>query len=138
MGNLLIKSKAYDAVVIALAAIGSVPIADWAPGGKLHDVLRGALRLPDELAPTRVVISEGATDRIFKTDPAAFKASYQALIQSLRAESPKAPLYVSFETGYCSRTDDNVWIQAIRSASLWTSWSIPPHKSSLERTWTPW
>jgi hypothetical protein len=109
VGNVLVESRAYDAVVVALAAVGSVPVAAWAPGGKLQDVLRDALRLPDGLAPTRVVISEGATDRIYKTDPAAFKASYQALIQSLRAKAPQVPLYVSFETGYCSSTDVNVY-----------------------------
>ena len=101
----IVKDGVYDDVVLSFAAVSTVKVSVWEPGGIFQSGLEAATKLPEGLSFTHVVMAAGTTDRFEKTDPALFASSYRRLASFLRTKAPGAPVFLSLETGYCGSGD---------------------------------
>jgi lysophospholipase L1-like esterase len=95
----LIERRLFADVVLVTGAVGATRMAQWAPGGDLHNyllrTLQGAMQF------THVFIQLGTSDYLGGTDYNAYKARSLALIRSLRQASITAPIFMSVESAYC-------------------------------------
>jgi lysophospholipase L1-like esterase len=96
----LVAQKQFDAVVLVTIAIGGTSIAQWAPGGRLHEHLMDAVTA---LGPmfTHVFIAQGETDFLSGTPPEDYFRKFADLIASLRHNGIAAPIFVAIESGFC-------------------------------------
>lgn len=101
----LVDEGHYDNVVVSYAAVSMVKVEAWGKGGQFHGGLEAATVLPSGLSFTHIVTALGTTDRIERTPPDRFSASYKELVGYLQGKAPGAPVFVSLETGYCSKDD---------------------------------
>jgi lysophospholipase L1-like esterase len=102
IGTELVQQKLFDAVVLVTIAIGGSSIAQWAPGGKLHEHLLRAITMVAPAFPfTHVFIAQGETDFLAQTPPADYLQKFVELIAALRKSGIGAPIFVAIESGYC-------------------------------------
>jgi hypothetical protein len=95
----LIERRLFVDVVLVNAAVGDTKMAQWAPGGNLHDYL---LRTAQSAPPfTHVFIQLGTSDYLRGTDYSTYHAKALALIRSLRQASASAPTFMSIESAFC-------------------------------------
>ena len=97
LGNLLIGTGDFDAVVLASVSVTGSSVASWAPGGDLNQQL---LKTIDELraagyTPSQALWHQGEKDYVDGTSEAAYRASFLSLVKSLRAAKVDAPVFVS-------------------------------------------
>ena len=102
VGTELVAQKQFDAVVLVTIAIGGTSIAQWAPGGRLHEHLMDAVTAIAPVFPfTHVFIAQGETDFLSQTPPDDYFRNFSALIASLRHSGVAAPIFVAIESGFC-------------------------------------
>lgn len=101
LGDRLIESGAYPAVVFAPIAKSSTGIAEWAPGGGLHHRIVDAIAAlrASGLEPTHLLWHQGEKDAgALDTPRVEYEAHLLAIAASIRALGVSAPLYVSVAT----------------------------------------
>jgi hypothetical protein len=102
IGTELVQQKRFDAVVLVTIAIGGSSIAQWAPGGRLHEHLLRAITMVGPAFPfTHVFIAQGETDFLAQTPPGDYFTSFGEVIAALRKNGVGAPIFVAIESGYC-------------------------------------
>lgn len=111
LGDMLVGGRDYDRVIFAPIGVGNTRIADWAPGGQLHERLTRAI---DELRaaglePTHLLWHQGESD--YATPAAIYEAGFRAMLGSIRARGVNAPIFVSVATWY-----ENIINQEIQKA----------------------
>jgi hypothetical protein len=100
LGDLLINAGLYDRVIIIAIGVGSTAIADWAPGGYLHDRVTNAI---DEangagLSITHVFWIQGGSEKKTDGDAAVrerYKKDFRALVRAMRDRGVAAPVYAA-------------------------------------------
>ena len=98
LADRLIESGAADRVVLAVAAIGGHPIADFA-NGPLRPMLDDAVgALATHYKPTAIIWHQGESDLALATSPEDYRRDFEAIVARLRAQWPQAPVFVSVAT----------------------------------------
>ena len=95
LGDLVVNSNMWDAVVIAPIGVGSSEIQRWSPGGDLHPVLIYTLRdLRNHGIPaTHLFWHQGEADEMTSIDQ--YKNRFHRMLNSIRQEKTDAPIFVS-------------------------------------------
>jgi lysophospholipase L1-like esterase len=102
IGTELVQQKRFDAVILVTIAIGGSSIAQWAPGGRLHEhLLRAIAMVAPAFAFTHVFIAQGEADFLAQTPPEDYFMSFGEVIAALRRNGVGAPIFVGIESGYC-------------------------------------
>jgi lysophospholipase L1-like esterase len=102
VGTDLVAERRFDAVVLVTIAIGGTSIAQWSPGGRLHEHLMDAVTAIAPVFPfTHVFIAQGETDFLSQTPPDDYFRNFAALIASLRQRGLDVPIFVAIESGFC-------------------------------------
>ncbi len=116
LGDLLIASKRYDRVVLVPAAIGATDIAQWAPGGRLHEDLLRNVREAQRagLRFTHLLWHQGESDAVLGTSAEEYRQHFLSMIESLRAQGARAPVFVAIATR-CGQYPPN---ETIRRAQI--------------------
>lgn len=115
LGDKLITSKQYDAVVFVSLGVGDTEIARWKPDGDLHpSLLLEAIRDLKEqnLSITHLLWHQGESDAILKTSMSAYKTMFLEMLSSIRKQGVDAPIYVSVATRCYKRREDKEVRQA--------------------------
>ena len=114
LGDKLIAAGLYDRVVFVPAAIGATEIAEWAPGGRLHqDLLRNVREARRaRLVFTHLLWHQGESDAVLGTAAEDYQARFLALLAAIRALGVDAPAFVAVATR-CGQYPPN---EAIRNA----------------------
>lgn len=117
LAALLRAEDGYDAVVLVPFAFSTSAIADWKPGGVLHEPL--LRRIDDATAHglrfTHLLWHQGEADARAGTDEASYRAGFLALMKAIRARGIDAPVYVPLATR-CGRTQGNDAVRAAQGA----------------------
>jgi len=116
LGDKIIAAGLYDRVVFVPAAIGATEIAEWAPGGRLHqDLLRNVREARRaRLAFTHLLWHQGESDAALGTAAETYQARFLAMLAAIRALGVKAPAFVAVATR-CGEYSPN---ESIRVAQL--------------------
>ncbi|MFN3705890.1 MAG: sialate O-acetylesterase [Thermoflexales bacterium] len=114
LGDLLIGARHYERVVWVPAAIGATDIAQWAPGGRLHEDLLRNVRAAQRvgLRFTHLLWHQGESDAVLGTSEAEYRERFLNMLAALRAQGVRAPVFVAVATR-CGRYPPN---EAIRRA----------------------
>jgi hypothetical protein len=112
-----IERRLFVDVVLVTAAVGATKMAQWAPGGDLHDYLLRTVQGPSPFS--HVFIQLGTSDYLDGTDYSTYHAQSLALIRSLRQAFASAPIFMSIESAFCGTDErpplpDNPIIRAQR------------------------
>jgi hypothetical protein len=92
-----LEAAEFDAVVLVSIAIDTTEIARWAPGGSLHDALIARIGSAQAagLRFTHLLWHQGEADARLRTDEAAYRASFLAMLAAIRKAGAAAPVYVA-------------------------------------------
>lgn len=103
IGDELVASGAFDNVMLVTAAISGSRIAEWAPGGGLHDHLLKAVRSlgPDRF--THVFLMQGESDLEDGTPSDLYRTRLLAVIDTLRQTGVRASAFIATESGFCGQ-----------------------------------
>jgi lysophospholipase L1-like esterase len=102
IGTELVQQKRFDAVILVTIAIGGSSMAQWAPGGRLHEhLLRAITMVAPAFAFTHVFIAQGEADFLAQTPPEDYFRNFVEVIAALRNNGVGAPIFVAIESGYC-------------------------------------
>ena len=97
----LIKNGTFKHVLLVPISIGSSRVERWAPGGDLHHKIPVVIwqLLKNNLAPDTIIWWQGAGNSN-DDDPGGerYRANLSAVVKSLRADAPKANIYVTLST----------------------------------------
>jgi hypothetical protein len=95
-----VESAEFDAVVLVTMAFSTTEIARWAPGGTLHDALIARIEKAQAagLRFTHLLWHQGEADARLKTDEAAYRASFLAMLAAIRKAGADAPVHVAVAT----------------------------------------
>jgi hypothetical protein len=106
LGDRLLDSRRFEQIVFAGIAVDSAEIARWQPGGDLHPRLLSTLHAMSAagLEPTHLLWHQGERDRQLATPAADYIASFEAMLDAIRAAGISAPIYVAQAT-YCRGHD---------------------------------
>lgn len=106
LADRLIETGAADSVVLAVAAIGGRPIAEFARG-RLAPMLTAAIEaLAARYAPTAIIWHQGESDLALGTSSEDYRRDFGLIAARLRAAWPKAPIFVSVATKCTPMTPD--------------------------------
>lgn len=100
LGDMLIDEGMYDTVLFVPLGIGGTRMSEWAPGGRFHGRVIGAiakLRL-EGFEPTHMLWHQGESD--YATPGEIYKAEFRAMLGNIRAQGVDAPIFVSVATWY--------------------------------------
>src|SRR5262249_43635038 len=93
VGNELVRQRLFDAVVLVTAAVSGSYIGQWAPGGRLHAHLLGAVNsVGPDLAFTHVFVQQGEADLMARTPEEEYFARFAGVIAALREGGIGAPI----------------------------------------------
>jgi hypothetical protein len=100
LGDRLIATKRYDAVVWLTLGVGGSAIARWTAGGDLHSRLLEALRDVQShgLPMTCMLWHQGEQDAMLQTSKEAYKKRFTDMVSSIRQHGGAAPIYVAVAT----------------------------------------
>lgn len=99
LGNKLVESGAFDAVVIVPAAIGGTAAQQWTQEGRYHAVLDDTVaEAQRSYRFTQVIWFQGETDYYAHTPPQAYRAQLLDIIGGLRNRGVTAPVYMTVAT----------------------------------------
>jgi hypothetical protein len=117
LGNKLITSQDYEAVVFIAVGVGGTTIARWKPDGDVHPRLREAIRdvQAHQLAITHVLWHQGESDALLKTSRSAYRAMFLEILASLRQHGVHAPMYIAVATRCQKQRADHEIRQAQQS-----------------------
>jgi hypothetical protein len=100
LGDRLIESGRYRAVVFAPIAVGQTLIRQWVPGGEWHhrivDTIRDLERA--ELKISHLLWHQGESDAKQHTSGVEYSDHFASMLESIRLEGVDAPIYVSVAT----------------------------------------
>ncbi len=98
LGDKLVATGHYDAVVFVPLAVGNTAIASWTVGGELHAGILNAVRdvQAQGLGVTHLLWHQGESD--LNTPADAYRSRFRAMLASIRSEGVDAPIYVSVAT----------------------------------------
>ena len=116
LGDKLIATKRYDAVVFVSLGVGATEIAKWSSEGELFPKVQkaiGDLR-KHGLAPTHLLWHQGETDGRLKTSTKLYKVEFLDMLAGIRKMGVTAPIYVC----RASRRKGQMPIASIRQAQL--------------------
>jgi len=116
LGDKLIAARLYDRVVFVPASISATEIAQWAPGGLLHeDLLRNVREARQaRLVFTHLLWHQGESDAALGTSAEDYQRRFLAMLSAIRALGVDAPVFVAVATR-CGQYPPN---EAIRAAQL--------------------
>lgn len=108
LGDKLIGSRQYDAVVFVPLGVGGTDIARWKSGGDLHSHVLETIRdLKGQGLPiTHLLWHQGEADALLKTSKSAYKSMFLSMLSSIRAQGVAAPIYVSVATRCQKQRED--------------------------------
>jgi len=121
LGDALVRSGQWDAVVIAPAAVGGQPIRRFADAADLGAMLGETVAaVQARWRITHVLWTQGENDFLDRVTTTDYAAALQGIVDRLRAQRVDAPVFVSVTT-YCPPmrpdwTADNPIAQALRAA----------------------
>jgi hypothetical protein len=98
LGDLLVRRKIYDRVLLVPIALGGTYIADWAPGGRANFRLMITLELLRRLGITitHAIFQQGeAEGNQINADGAAWARNFNAMVKAVRLYGMEAPIYVA-------------------------------------------
>ncbi len=100
LGDKLIAAGMYDRVVFVPAAIGATEIAQWSPGGILHeDLLRNVKEAQQaRLVFTHLLWHQGESDAYLKTSKRDYTTRFVGMLAAIRNLGVKAPAFVALAT----------------------------------------
>ena len=100
LGDRLIATKCYDAVVFLTLGVGGAALARWTVNGDLHPRLVAAIQDVQShgLPITHVLWHQGEKDAMLHTSKHAYKQMFMDMVSSLRQHGVTAPIYVSVAT----------------------------------------
>lgn len=100
LGDKLIASKLYDAVIFAPAAIGATEIAKWTPDGELFSLIEKAIGDANKrkYKITHIFWHQGESDAYLHTSKKDYMARFMAMLGGIRKLGVDAPIYVSVAT----------------------------------------
>jgi lysophospholipase L1-like esterase len=100
LGDRLIATKYYDAVVFLTLGVGGAALARWTVNGDLHPKLVTAIRDVQShgLPITHVLWHQGEKDAMLHTSKQAYKQMFMDMVASIRRHGVTAPIYVSVAT----------------------------------------
>jgi len=113
LGDKLLKSHQFDAVIFVPLGVGGAEIARWTPDGDLHGSLLEAIQhLKDRGLPvTHLMWHQGETDAELNTAKSAYKSMFLEMLTSVRNQGVTAPIYVAVATR-CQLRRETVEIRA--------------------------
>lgn len=116
LGDKLIAAGLYDRVVFVPAAIGATEIAQWAPGGILHEDLLRNVREAQQagFVFTHLLWHQGESDAYLKTSKRDYQARFLGMLNAIRGLGVKAPAFVAVAT----RCGDYPPNAAVRAAQI--------------------
>lgn len=113
LGDQLVRTGAYDRVLLVPVTHGGTFATDWAPGGSMNlrlmltlELLRGTA-----VVPTHVLWQQGEAEGASGGDPVAWAGAFNAMVDGLRRNGVSAPVYVAQCTVCCCGPNE-----AIRAA----------------------
>ena len=114
LGNKLIASQHYDAVVFIALGIGGATLARWKPDGDLHPRLLEAIQdvQAHHLSITHVLWHQGEADASLKTSQSAYTTMFLEMVSSIRQQGVHAPIYISVATRCQKQREDHEVRQA--------------------------
>jgi hypothetical protein len=100
LGDRLLATKRYEAVVWLTLGVGGSAIARWTVEGDLHPRLLEALRDVQShgLLMTCMLWHQGEQDATLRTSKNAYKKMFMEMVSSIRHHGVTAPIYVSVAT----------------------------------------
>jgi hypothetical protein len=99
LADQLIDAKVFDSVILAPVAVGGSNVEQWAKGGSLNATMLPLVQdLTTRYRVTHVLWHQGESDFALKTDPLRYKALFLSFVETLRANSVDAPVFVSKAT----------------------------------------
>jgi len=100
LGDKLIASKLYDAVIFVPAAIGATEIAKWTPDGELFSLIEKAIgdATKRRYKITHIFWHQGESDAYLHTSKKDYEVRFMALLGGIRKLGVDAPIYVSVAT----------------------------------------
>jgi hypothetical protein len=100
LGDKLIISEYYDAVVFIALGVGGTTLARWKPDGDLHPRLLEAIRdvKAHNVSITHVLWHQGEADARLKTSRNAYETMFLEMVSSIRQQGVNAPIYISVAT----------------------------------------
>jgi hypothetical protein len=106
LANILLSSQAFDRVVLAPVAVAATEVSRWARGGDLNALLVNAsadLRTQNYRV-THVLWHQGESDLWHGTSESEYAARFLTVVDTLRVQDIKAPIFVSVATKCLSLT----------------------------------
>jgi hypothetical protein len=115
LGDGLMKEGNYDTVVFRCCAANGSSVAQWEPGGNLHQRLLDAIRDCQQsgLKITHLLWHQGEADSLAGT--ADYPRHFLAMLQAIRAEGVDAPIYVSVASSVVRLTPSPIIREAQQS-----------------------
>jgi|GEM_PF-845402 len=98
LGDLLVRRKIYDCVLLVPIALGGTYIADWAPGGRANLRLMITLELLRRLGITitHAIFQQGeAEGNQINADGAAWARNFDSVVKAVRLYGMEAPIFVA-------------------------------------------
>ncbi len=124
LGDKIIESGAYDNVIIKTIAVGGTPIVCWTVNGigigykgrlfgNYHSKILEACNEMNTMGIpiTHILWHQGESDTINKTTKDEYKESFSNMLNNMRQQGIKAPIYVAQASRYGKKTSKDV-IQA--------------------------
>jgi hypothetical protein len=100
LGSMLIESGVYEKIIFVPASKGATTVGDWGPDGRMHYLLKLALR--DALASgfvfTHLLWQQGENDGFAGTGFEEYEESFILMLDTIREAGVKAPVYVAVST----------------------------------------
>lgn len=110
LGDILIDSGRYDAVVFVAIGGSGTAIEEWAPGGQMHDRIIRAIKSTRKsgLEITHLLWHQGETDASIGTDSQQYQAYFRQMLAAIRSHGVSAPIFVSLATRCFETMPDNI------------------------------
>lgn len=106
LGDKIINSGKYDAVVFIPIGVGSTTVSDWAPGGKCYPLLTKAIKENHDI--THIFWHQGESDNLAGTSEEDYTNKMNQIIDTIRREGIEAPIYISVASYILGKIDINV------------------------------
>jgi len=109
LGNKLVQSGLYRAVILIPAAVGGSSVRRWAKGGDLNTMLVAVIgEVNARYTITAVLLNQGATDFALRTPEDRYRSDLKSLIDTVRAQGVHAPFFITrCSVGGPDWTEDN-------------------------------
>ena len=107
LGTKLLATEKYDNIIFVPAGIGGTKIERWEQGGDLNAML-GSVVTSDtkKYSPTHLIWHQGESDNNVHTTKEVYKRHFNSMVQTIRNNGVKAPVYVSIASLSCGNNAD--------------------------------